>query len=147
MRKKLLAAILIASIWTTNLYVVASPNRILMIPQAPVLQQIRCTCYVQRGVTASGQYVRNGIVAGKREWLGKTCALYSISEDGKVGGFIGFYEFLDTGAGIDTDGDGKGDSIIKGTSIDVWQPSMKKAREWVAEYGDYVWLQILESEG
>jgi hypothetical protein len=48
----------------------------------PVLNQIRCTCYIQKGTTASGQKVRKGIVAGRREWIGRTCALYSVSENG-----------------------------------------------------------------
>lgn len=109
--------------------------------------QIRCTCYVDRGTTASGVETREGIIAGKREWLGKTAVLYSITEEGKIGELIGIYEFADTGAGIDTDGDGQGDSIKKGLSVDVWMPSMEAAREWVKTYGDYVFIQVIDAEG
>lgn len=45
---------------------------------------IRCTCYCDTGITASGQYTRRGIVAGKREWIGKVAVLYAI--DPETGG-------------------------------------------------------------
>lgn len=113
----------------------------------PEPTKIRCTCYIDQGTTASGQETRPGIIAGKREWLGRCAVLYRINEDGSIGDLIGIYEFLDTGAGIDTDGDGKGDSIKKGLSVDVWQPSIEQAREWIATYGDYVYIQVVEAEG
>jgi len=109
--------------------------------------QIRCTCYTDNGKTASGLTVREGVIAGRKEWLGRTCALYSIAENGGVGEFIGYYEFKDTGNGIDTDGDGKGDSIINGDSIDVWQPTIEDAKDFIKTYGDYVYLQFTEGEG
>lgn len=109
--------------------------------------QIRCTCYTDNGKTASGLNVREGVIAGRKEWLGRTCALYSISENGGVGEFIGFYEFNDTGNGIDTDGDGKGDSLKKGLSVDVWVPTKKDAQTWVNTYGDYVYLQFTGGKG
>ena len=108
---------------------------------------IRCTVYCDSGTTASGQQTRYGIVAGRKEWMGCTAALYDIKEDGSIGDFIGYFEFLDTGAGIDTDGDGYGDSIINGTSIDVWVPSEEAAREWQREHGDHVMLQIIPGVG
>ena len=78
-------------------------------------QKIRCTCYTstEGSVTASGEKVREGIIAGKRAWMGKTAILYDLDMN-----IIGIYEFKDTGAGIDTDGDGKGDSIKNGKSVD-----------------------------
>ena len=66
---------------------------------------------------------------------------------GGVGEFIGFYEFMDTGNGIDTDNDGKGDSLKKGLSVDVWMPSKKDAKEWTANFGDYVYLQFTGGKG
>lgn len=60
---------------------------------------------------------------------------------------IGIYEVLDTGAGIDTDGDGNGDSIVNGQSIDIYQPTMHQAEEWIDEYGDYVMMMLVEGEG
>ena len=104
-------------------------------------QKIRCTCYTstEGSVTASGEIVREGIVAGKRSWMGKTAVLYDMNLN-----IIGIYEFKDTGAGIDTDGDGKGDSIKNGKSIDVYRDTMEGCNDWVKLFGDYVMLQIIE---
>jgi 3D (Asp-Asp-Asp) domain-containing protein len=111
-------------------------------------QKVRCTCYIDRGTTASGQQTRPGIIAGKKEWIGKCAALYKIDpETGKLGDFLGYYEFLDTGAGMDSDGDGQGDTIITGNSVDVWQPSMADARAWIRENGDYIYMQIIDGKG
>lgn len=111
------------------------------------LTKIRCTCYTDSGITASGQVTRDGIIAGRPEDIGKVAALYRYNADDSVGEFIGYYEFLDTGAGIDTDGDGKGDSIKKGLSIDVWKSSMTEVNDWITEYGDYVYMEVIEAEG
>lgn len=103
--------------------------------------RIRCTCYTstEGSVTASGENVREGIVAGKREWMGKTAILYDQNLN-----IIGIFEFKDTGAGIDTDGDGKGDSIKNGKSIDVYRDTLEGCHEWIKLFGDYVMLQIVE---
>lgn len=111
------------------------------------LKKIRCTCYLDRGITASGKYTRYGIVSGKRDYLGSIAAIYVYNPDGSVGDFIGYFEFLDTGAGMDSDGDGIGDTIRTGKSIDVYQYTMYEAKEWIREYGDYVYLKIIEAEG
>ena len=111
------------------------------------LKKIRCTCYIINGITASGQETRDGIVAGRSEDLGKVAAIYRYNGDGSVGEFIGYYEFLDTGAGIDTDNDGEGDSIKKGLSIDIWKSDMVEVNDWIAEYGDYVYIKIIDAEG
>lgn len=107
-------------------------------------QKIRCTCYTstEGAITASGEHVREGIIAGKREWMGKTAILYDMDMN-----LIGIFEFKDTGAGIDTDGDGKGDSIKNGKSIDVYRDTLARCYDWIGQYGDYVYLQILEGEG
>ena len=110
-------------------------------------QPIRCTCYIEHGITASGIQTRNGVIAGRKEWLGMAAVLYEVKEDGTLGDFIGYYEFCDTGAGIDTDGDGKGDTIKTGNSVDVWRPSMGSARAWVKEHGDHVYMQIVPAVG
>ena len=111
-------------------------------------QLIRCTCYTatEGSVTASGKSVREDIVAGKSEWLGCSCVIYE-NNDGKVGDLIGFFEFCDTGAGIDTDGDGIGDSIKNGKSIDVYRNSLEDCYEWINNYGDYVFIQVIPSVG
>lgn len=103
--------------------------------------RIRCTCYTstEGSVTASGDKVREGIVAGKRAWMGKVAVLYDMDMN-----IIGIYEFKDTGAGIDTDGDGVGDSIKNGKSIDVYRDTMEGCKEWIKLFGDFVYLQIIE---
>jgi hypothetical protein len=110
-------------------------------------QKIRCTCYIEHGITASGQKTRPHTAAGPREWLGCVGALYQVKEDGTMGDFIGYYEFTDTGAGIDTDGDGKGDTIINGESIDVWEPDIEMAQEWIDINGDYVYMKLIRGKG
>lgn len=111
------------------------------------LVRIRCTCYVEHGTTATGKKTRYGIVAGKKEWLGYTAELNAVNEDGSIGEFIGFFEFQDTGLGMDTDGDGKGDTIKNGQSIDVWINSLPEAYKWRDKYGDYVYMKIIKGEG
>lgn len=107
------------------------------------LTKIRCTLYIDHGITASGEPTRAGVLAGKRAWLNYGATLYAVDDDGSVGELIGAYTFKDTGAGIDTDGDGKGDSIINGYSIDVWLEDMDAVREWQKTYGDYVYLRVI----
>ena len=99
-------------------------------------QKIRCTGYCDYGYTKSGEYVREGVVAGKEEWLGKTANIYAVNTDGSKGKLIGNYEFLDTGYGING-------SLINGTSIDIWHPSEDAVWDWVDTYGDYVYMEIL----
>ena len=118
-----------------------------MIAKAQDLKQIRCTCYIEPGVTRSGHYTHEGVIAGRKEDLGKVAALYAVAEDGSVGEFIGYFDFYDTGAGIDTDGDGRGDSIKKGKSVDVFRETMTDAKKWIMTYGDYVYIQYIEAEG
>lgn len=111
------------------------------------LQKVRATCYCHGGITASGQHTREGIIAAKREWIGKAVALYSCSEGDELGEFIGYFEVLDTGLGIDTDGDGKGDSITRGKSIDIYKYTLDDCKAFVAEYGDYVYMKLIDAEG
>lgn len=102
--------------------------------------KIRCTCYTssEGSITASGEAVREGILAGKREWMNSVAVLYDMDMN-----LIGYFEFKDTGAGIDTDGDGKGDSIKNGKSVDVYRNNNEKVSDWIKNYGDYVFMQII----
>lgn len=112
------------------------------------LVRIRCTVYTdQEHKTASGQTVRKGVLAGKKEWIGKTCILYSIEKDENgnetIGRQLGIYEFLDTGKGISsTDGTG---SIRNGDSIDMWHATEAEAWGWVKSNGNYVYMQFIEN--
>lgn len=109
--------------------------------------KIRCTCYCEHGKTATGAKTRYGIVAAKKEWIGCTIEINAVAEDGSVGQLVGLFEVQDTGAGMDTDGDGYGDSIINGQSIDVWVASLSDAYEWRDTYGDYVYIKIFKAKG
>lgn len=105
---------------------------------------IRCTCYLDSGTTYSGVQTRRGIVAGKKEWQGCVAALYEVNEDGSMGDFIGYFEVLDTGYGIETP---SGGSIQTGQSIDVWQPSQSALNSWVRNFGDTVYIKLVRGEG
>ena len=110
-------------------------------------QIIRCTCYCEHQGTATLKMPFYGCVAGKKDWLWDMCQLNAVNEDGSVGELIGFFEFRDTGAGMDTDGDGYGDSIKNGTSIDVWVESLDQAYAWRDKYGDYVYIKLIKAKG
>lgn len=112
-----------------------------------VPQKIRCTCYCEHKKTCTDVKPYYGVVAGKKEWLGLTCELNEVNPDGSIGPFIGFFEFKDTGAGMDSDGDGIGDTIKNGTSIDVWVNTLDEAYDWVGTYGDYVYIKLIEGDG
>lgn len=93
---------------------------------------------------ADGSYPIAGLtVAGKREWLGKTCAIYTVAEDGSIGDFMGYYEFRDTGFGNDKDGNGIG-SIQEGTCIDIYFDT----KEECINYGRRnVYIQVIDAKG
>lgn len=103
------------------------------------LQLMRVTCYTYPpgSITASGCEVREGIVAAKKEWIGALVILYDTDMN-----FIGYFEVLDTGFGIDKDGDGVG-SIQEGTSLDVFRSSLERCHEWSERYGDYCYAKII----
>ena len=111
------------------------------------LHKIRATCYCEHGFTYSGSYTREGIIAGRKEDIGDVAAIYAVAEDGGVGEFIGYFEVLDCGAGFDTDGDGKGDSTIKGRTIDVFRSNIDGVKSWIKRYGDFVYIKLIEAEG
>ena len=116
--------------------------------------KIRATCYCDEGTTTSGKATRPGIIASKRDYLGYVAALYAVNEDGSIGEFIGYYEILDTGYGIET---GIGESSIKpgrtlgsletGESIDIYMPTLHMAEEWIDTYGDYVFCKLVKGNG
>ena len=113
---------------------------------------IRTTCYTanEGSVCSTGVQPHSGVVAGPKEWEGMAVMLYEFEydESGKPVPTknIGMYTVLDTGAGIDTDGDGVGDSIRNGQSIDVYCNTQHEAEEFVSRYGDYT-LMMLIPEG
>ena len=80
----------------------------------PLYFEVEATAYCYGGTRCDGGPVRKGICAGKKEWYGKVIALYEQGVDGELGGFIGYYECLDTG----------GDYRIKeGKCVDIYMSS------------------------
>lgn len=113
---------------------------------------IRTTCYTARegSKCSSGVIAHEGVIAACKEWQGKAVALYTFEYvNGKPvpKECIGLYTVLDTGAGIDTDGDGKGDSIKNGESIDVYCNTLHEAEEFISRYGDYTLMILIDGEG
>lgn len=142
--KKIIAGIMAASLIATVPFTVSAKETSINANTYSEPTLIRCTCYTatEGSITASGQHVREGIIAGKKEWIGCMALLYD-----KDMNFIGCFEFLDTGAGIDTDGDGIGDTIRNGKSVDVYRNTLKGCKEWIGSYGDYVYMQIIRADG
>ena len=101
----------------------------------PELKKSWLTCYLPTGnPTASGVMPRRGIMAGKREWLGKTALIYERDGD-KVGDLIGIYEILDTGTGKDgAIKEGRAVDIFCETEADI-VPTQK------------IWIQIVDAKG
>lgn len=97
--------------------------------------KVRATCYTssEGAITADNSKVREGIIAGKREWLGYGCVIYDL--DMKI---IGLYEFRDTGGH---------EELKNGTRIDVYRNSLQRCHEWIDTYGDYVYIQVFKVEG
>lgn len=92
------------------------------------------TAYCDKGITASGEYVRIGICAAKKEYIGKTAIVYS-QDNGKVTGIIGIYEIKDTG----------GHELIRaGKCIDIY---MEKYEECKIFGRQKVLVQIVDAVG
>lgn len=97
------------------------------------LIEIEATAY-HDSRTADGTKPYYGVLAGKREWLGKKCRLYNSEKE-----LIGEFEFHDVGYGRPT-GEGKTSfksqagksigSIEAGKSIDIYMDSNSEARNW-----------------
>lgn len=126
MRNKIRIAMIIVSVFCLSVPVHA---------KEPELKKSWLTCYLPTGnPTASGVMPRRGIMAGKREWLGKTALIYERDGD-KVGDLIGIFEILDTGTG-------KGGAIKEGRAVDIFCetesdiiPTQK------------IWIQIVDAKG
>lgn len=98
------------------------------------LFRIESTAYCYGEITASGQQVREGICAGKKEWIGLTCILYA-DDGGKPGDYIGIFEILDTG----------GDERIRdGRCIDLYMENKSDCIEWGRRN---VWIQLVDARG
>lgn len=127
-----LAAVLLIS--TISHYSIKANGRAPADMMDGQLYLVECTAYCYTGQpTASGApTVEDLTIAGAREWLGCTCALYD--EDKK---FLGFYEFTDTGYGRDGD-------IERGETVDLYMPSESDCDAWGRRT---MYIQIIPSEG
>lgn len=128
MRAKLLATLLV-------LTCIFSHKMSVKAMEYPEPYKIRCTVYTapEGAVTADGSKVREGIIAGKREWLGYTAIIYTLDYE-----LIGIYEFKDTGGSK---------SLKNGTSVDVFCKDLDACKDWIKTYGDYVLIQVIYAEG
>ncbi len=92
------------------------------------------TAYCDQGITASGEYVRVGICAMRKDLIGKTAIVYS-QENGIVTGQIGIYEIKDTG----------GHKLIKtGKCVDIYMQSKDECLQFGRQK---VLVQIVDAEG
>lgn len=136
MSRILSAAIVIVLIGSLSITAKASNKDDIF--NEPVL--MRATVYTasEGNITADGSKVREGIIAGKREWLGYTALIYSVDEDGSIGEFIGYYEVKDTGGH---------EGLKDGSRIDVYRDSLERCNEWISTYGDYVYIKLIWAVG
>lgn len=80
--------------------------------------EMKATAYCLTGKTASGEYVREGIVASKPEWIGKKMKVYLKDSEGKQGEYLGTFDVADTG----------GETIKSGKVLDVWIRDYQEAK-------------------
>lgn len=142
--RRILAALLI--IFIIFFGKVSAPVTLQAAPEEAGLTRVFTTYYIENGQPCkSGIYPREGICAGKEEWLGKTCLIYA-DEGGRNGPLLKICEVMDTGFGGDSDGDGIG-TIQEGRTIDVYFETKEEGQEWMELTGGHVWIQIIDAEG
>lgn len=133
MKNRIIAAILAAGLLISPISTRADG---LDIPQNPWGEPflIEATAYCDKGITADGSKVRDGIIAGKKEWIGKQAVIYTVREDG-LPEYMGIYEFKDTG----------GDQRIReGSCIDIWVESEEDCINWGRRP---IYIQIVDGKG
>lgn len=136
---KILASTFLLSLLFSNTSYAITPQEAEMIP-------ILTTAYYYGNVTASGCKAREGIAAGKREWLGKTLMAWERNQDGSIGEFLGYWEILDTGFGADSDGDGIG-SIQEGKVIDMYFENLDRCKSWMKQTNGKLYIKVFDAEG
>lgn len=118
----------------------------------PELKRVDMTCYTHTGNPCrNGKMPREGICAYQEQYLGWLAIVYA-DNNGKPGEIIGYYEIYDTGYGIETDvvnsktGKNYG-SLELGTSIDIFQESLEACYDFIEQYGDSCFIQLVYAEG
>lgn len=110
--------------------------------QEPEYIQINSTAFCD-DILADNTYPHYGVLAGKREWLGKSVELYDLEYN-----YIGYFTFHDVGYGRPT---GYGDSellddrslgdIETGEVIDIWLPSEYECEKYGRKDIYMVWTE------
>lgn len=142
-----MALILAAAMLWTSLPVRAQEDieRIRLAEDGQMIRMLT-TAYHHGEITATGCRPRRGICAVRREWIGKTAMVWKCEDAGTMGEFLGIWECLDTGFGVDSDGDGMG-SIREGRVIDMYFPTQEEVEEWMEITGGRVYVQLVDAEG
>ena len=93
------------------------------IPEGAVKMHFTCYCpeSCKGRITASGEEVREGIIAASKEHMGQRAEVYLTD-----GTLLGLYQCLDTGGNP---------GIQSGHVIDVWAPHLSKAKTLMAVTG------------
>ena len=117
------------------------------------------TAYYHGRITYSGQEVREGIAAGKEEWIGEAAVIYEAIPRGdgyEAGDLLGVYEIQDIGYGrssgdgipssVRSDKDSRG-TIERGECLDIYRESYERCVEWMKQTGGMVYVQIIPADG
>jgi 3D (Asp-Asp-Asp) domain-containing protein len=112
-------------------------------------KRIRVTAYTEgvagtTGRTSTGSRARYGIAAYDPQYYGWTAILYTVADDGRIGGLLGFFDIEDTGS----------EPIGAGLNIDVYQETYADCVEWMRKThtgegpsGSEVYIQLVEADG
>ena len=107
-----------------------------MLQKEPDLIPMQASAYCNYGTTADGSTTTEHLTcAGKREWFGRTIALYYRNDDDSIGDFIGYYEIHDIGSDP---------RIVNGQSIDIY---MKNYDDCILFGRVQVYMFFIEGEG
>lgn len=100
------------------------------IPEDAIKMKFTCYCpeSCKGRVTASGEEVREGIIAASADRLGQRAEVYLMD-----GTLLGLYECLDTGGNP---------GIQSGHVIDVWAPHLTKAKQLMRVTGGEVYVRF-----
>jgi len=100
------------------------------IPEDAIKMKFTCYCpeSCKGRVTASGEEVREGIIAASADRLGQRAEVYLM--DGRL---LGLYQCLDTGGNP---------GIQNGHVIDVWAPHLTKAKQLMRVTGGEVYVRF-----
>lgn len=120
---------------------------------------MQTTAYYHGSITYSGERVREGIAAGKEEWIGEAAVIYEAipQDDGyEAGELLGVYEIQDIGYGkssgdgipskVRCDKDSRG-TIERGECLDIYRESYDRCVDWMKQTGGVVYVQIIPADG